>query len=87
MPCDHTGPIDLMQMAEDWLRERKVAPARWPGSKFRFGENTPGGMWASVVLEIERRADEWIVTRIDRNQEQLMDSETGLQIIAAPQTD
>ncbi len=58
-------------MAERHLRERAVAPADWPGRRFRWSENPEGGMWASIVIEIERRGDAWIVTRLDRGKERV----------------
>ena len=75
MSCDHKGPIEIMAMAEEWLREQGVAQDRWPGITVRHAENTPGGMWASVVIDIERRGDQWIVTKLDRNKEQLSEPE------------
>lgn len=78
MPCDHLGPIDLMQMAEEHLRSHGIAEPEWRGKTFAYGENLTEGMWASVWTEIERRGDEWIVTRIDRNRDPLPDSRLGL---------
>jgi hypothetical protein len=76
MPCDHLGPPDVIDLAEHDLRERGLAD--WAGVSYRHGENTPGGMWASVVIEVERRGDQWIVTRLDRNREPLPEGEVGL---------
>lgn len=76
MPCDHLGPPDVIDLAERDLRERGLAD--WAGAAYRHGENTPGGMWASVVIEVERRGEEWIVTRLDRNRQPLPDGEVGL---------
>lgn len=78
MPCDHLGPIDLMQIAEEYLRANGIEELDWRGRTFGYGENLADGMWASVWTEIERRGDEWIVTRIDRNREPLPDSRIGL---------
>jgi hypothetical protein len=81
MPCDHTGPHEIIEMAEARLRAMNVPESLWPGARARHGENQPdGAMWASVVIEIERRGDEWIVTRLDRNHEPLAESETGLEL-------
>ena len=55
-------------MAEEHLRNEGVPPERWPGLRFRWSENLDGGMWASVIVEIERRGEQWIVTRLDRRQ-------------------
>jgi hypothetical protein len=82
MPCDHTGPHELIEMAERQLRERGVAEEHWPGLRFRFGENHDG-MFASVLTEIERRGDQWVVIRLDRNREPLPESELGLQAVVA----
>jgi len=73
MPCEHAGPPELIEMAERHLRELHVDATDWPGRKFRWSENVEGGMWASVVLEIERRGEQWVVTRIDRTAEKLDD--------------
>jgi hypothetical protein len=75
MSCDHKGGPELIEMAEAHLRENAI-PAE-QGMKFRWSENLEGGMWASVVVEIERRADKWIVTRLDRNSESV--AETGFR--------
>jgi hypothetical protein len=58
-------------MAEQHLREAGVPPEEWPGLRFRWGENLEESMWASVVIEVERRGDQWIVVRLDRNRERL----------------
>ena len=77
MPCDHKGAPELIAMAEGLLRGSSIDVAEWPGLRFRWAENLDGGMWASVVVDIERRGDQWIVTRLDRNKEPV--SETGFQ--------
>lgn len=82
MPCEHVGPVELIAMAEEHLRGRGVESSRWPGSLFRWSENVASGMWASVILEVERRGEEWIVTRIDRSKEPLSGDATGFQVLA-----
>jgi hypothetical protein len=77
MPCDHKGGPELIEMAEEDLRNRGVPESRWPGLKFRWAENLEDAMWASVVVEIERRGEQWIVTRLDRNRAPL--AETGFR--------
>jgi hypothetical protein len=77
MPCDHVGPVELIEMSEALLRERGRSPE--PGMRFGFGENLPEGMWAAVVTEIERRGDQWIVVRLDRKKEPLPETELGLR--------
>jgi hypothetical protein len=73
MPCDHIGGPELIEMAEAHLRETGVPESAWPNRRFRWSENPEEGMWASVVIEIERRGEQWIVTRIDRNRERVDD--------------
>ena len=70
-----------MEMAEKELRRGGVDEASWRGRKFRWSENVDGGMWASVILEIERRDDQWVVTRLDRNAERVADSEVGFRAL------
>lgn len=75
MPCDHKGGPELIEMAEVYLRAANVPEGEWPGLRFRWSENLDDSMWASVVVEIERRGEQWIVTRLDRNRQSL--EETG----------
>ena len=77
MPCDHKGGPELIEMAEADLRARGLDTPAWSGKKFRWAENLTGAMWASVVVEIERRGEQWVVTRLDRNAQPL--SETGFR--------
>jgi hypothetical protein len=69
MPCDHKGGPELIEMAEEHLRARGIDPSEWPGLRFRWAENLTDSMWKSVVVEIERRGSQWIVTRLDRKGE------------------
>lgn len=71
MSCDHKGGPELIEMAETHLRERDVPEGEWPGLRFRWSENLSDSMWASVIVEIERRGEQWIVTRLDRRKEPL----------------
>lgn len=71
MPCEHVGGPELIEMAERHLRDAGIDESQWPGRRFRWSENVEGGMWASVILEIERREDGWAVTRIDRSRERV----------------
>jgi hypothetical protein len=80
MPCDHLGPPEIIELTERYLRDRNISEAEWPGRLVRHGENTEGGMWASVVIELERRGDDWVVTRLDRRREALAQAETGLRV-------
>jgi hypothetical protein len=82
MPCEHVGPVELIEMAERHLRERGVDASRWPGARFRWSENVTGGTWASVILEVERRGEGWIVTRLERSPEALPEGTTGFQVLA-----
>ena len=79
MACDHKGGPELIEMAETFLRDSNTAPA--PGMKFRWSENLEGGMWASVIVEIERRGEQWAVTRIDRRAEKV--AETGFAEVSS----
>ena len=79
MPCDHIGPAELIEMVETELRERGTSPSN--GMRFRWSENPVDGMWGSIVTEIERRGEQWIVTRLDRDREPLPQSETGFRAL------
>jgi len=79
MPCDHSDPPVVMERAEAWLRERRIPPEKWSGLCIRHAENTPNAKgWKSVVIEIERRDGQWIVTDIDRRPDPV--TELGLSI-------
>jgi len=79
--CAHSDPPDVMKKAEEWLIDRGIAQESWPGMVVRHAENTPGAMWESVVIDIERRGSEWIVTKIDRRPDPL-DGPAGLSVVA-----
>ncbi len=79
MPCAHTDPPVIMVKAEEWLRQRGVAESEWNGLRIRHAENTPDAPWKSVVIDIERRDGEWIVTQIDRRQATV--DEVGLSTV------
>lgn len=81
--CAHLGPPEIIAMAESWLRDEGIGTERWDGVKIRHAENTPGAMWESVVIDVERRGSEWIVTRLDRNRE-AFDGSTGLTVLSGP---
>ena len=66
-------------MAEKELRTSGVPESEWPGLRYRWSENLTGGMWASVIVEVERRGAQWIVVRLDRRQESLPADETGFK--------
>jgi len=82
MPCEHTGPPELIEMAETHLAS--VPREQWPGCRFRWAENVTGGMWASVILEVERRGEQWVVVRLDRNREPLSEPDCGFRELATP---
>ena len=75
MPCDHVGGPELIEMAETYLRENHVPTSEWPGRRFRWSENPEDGMWTSIVIEVERRGENWVVVRLDRGKEKV--AETG----------
>jgi len=81
MPCDHLGPPDIIDLAEQTLRARNIPENEWPGLRVHHGENLVDGMWASVVIEIERRGRDWIVTKLDRNADPISESEVGLKVL------
>jgi hypothetical protein len=82
MPCEHAGPAELIEMAEQHLVD--VVKERWSGRRFRWSENVEGGRWASVILEVERRGEQWVVVRLDRNPESVSESELGFLPLDTP---
>jgi hypothetical protein len=78
MPCEHKGAPDLIEMAEAHLAECDVPAEEWAGLRFRWSENVDG-VWRSVITEIERRGDEWVVVRLDRSREPLPQHDLGFR--------
>lgn len=78
MGCEHKQPLDLIELAEGHLNQENVPVDKWPGLRFGWGENVET-MWRSVWMEIERRGDQWIVTKIDRSKDPLPDERLGFQ--------
>jgi hypothetical protein len=67
MPCDHSDPPVVMERASEWLKAKGIPEEQWNGMRIRHAENTPDVKgWKSVVIEIEHRDGNWIVTGIDR---------------------
>jgi len=81
MPCNHLGPIEIMQLAEERLREENVPETEWNGLAFGWGEDVTGSQWTSVYTEIERRGESWVVTKIDRRTESI-GSDEGLKRVS-----
>lgn len=71
-------------MAETHLRDANVPVSAWDGRRFRWAENPENGMWASIVIEVERRGGNWVVVRLDRNREPV--AETGFSEPSAAPT-
>lgn len=78
--CAHKNPPEIISEAEKWLRDQGISPDQWGGLKVRHAENTPGTMWESVVIEIERRGPDWVVTRLDRNSMPL-EEQAGFKLV------
>jgi hypothetical protein len=81
MACDHVGGPELIEMAEEHLRKSGIPAPSWVGSKFRYTENLTDGPWASVVVEIERQGNGWIVTRLDRRALAAPEADTGFRVL------
>ena len=77
MACDHTGPDEVISMVERRLRAEGTPEATWAGRRFGWGEKVDG-MWRSIYIEIERRGENWIVTRLDRSNDPLEQTREGL---------
>jgi hypothetical protein len=80
MACDHKGGPELIEMAEAHLREHGVPQEQWSGRRFRWAENLSDSMWASVIVEVERRGEQWVVVRLDRRADPV--DETGFRQVS-----
>ena len=83
MACEHVGGPELIEMAEEHLRSKRIPVGTWPGSKFRYTQNLDEGMWASVCVEVERNGEQWIVTRLDRSREKAPATEEGFRELSS----
>lgn len=72
-------------MAEAHLAGKDVPTSEWSGLRFAWGENVET-MWRSVWLEVERRGDQWVVTKIDRNEDPLPPEREGFHQLQPPPT-
>jgi hypothetical protein len=81
MACEHKGGPELIEMAEERLAAQGVPRERWAGRRFRWAENVEG-VWKSVITEVERRGEEWVVVRLDRSPAELPEGELGFREVA-----
>ncbi len=84
--CSHVGPSELVAMAEKYLGKYQVAAQAWSGCKFGYGDNVEMPTHRSVYVEIERRGQDWVVTRLDRRPEPYKDGEGGFITVQLNET-
>ena len=82
MPCDHIGPAEVVEYAEQLLHERNLPVEKWEGTRVAWSGNVEPGR--SVLVEVVRENDDWRVTRLERRQEPIDEAEIGFQVITAP---
>lgn len=82
--CDHIGGPELIEMAERHLAERDSPDSTWNGLRFGWGEDVDSPWWKSVYIEIERRGEDWVVTRIDRSNDPIDPAKRGFVAISDP---
>ncbi len=79
--CDHFQPGDLARLAEAYLNGKSIPEDRWEGARFRYGAGGGTGPFKAVYMEVERKKGDWVVVKLDRRKEDLMDGDSGFKII------
>jgi len=83
MACDHIGPQEVVDYAEQILRERGIPPERWTGTRATWSGNAESGI--AVHIEVLRDADDWRVTKLERQRDVVVpESEAGFRVLEMP---
>ncbi len=82
MPCDHIGPAEVVEYAEQLLREKNVPEAQWTGTRVAWSGNVDPA--TSILVEVVRDEDDWRVTRLERRPEPMDEAEGGFHVINLP---
>jgi len=83
MACDHIGPQEVVDYAEQILRERGIPPERWTGTRVSWSGNAESGM--AIHIEVLRDADDWRVTKLERQRGVAVpESEEGYRVLEMP---
>jgi hypothetical protein len=77
--CDHVGPNEVVEYAENELRARGLPPEQWDGARYAFSGNIDEH--ASVLIEVVREDGDWCVTKIERRKSPIPESETGYRAV------
>lgn len=77
--CDHVGPEQVVEYAEKALRERGLPAEQWEGARYAWSGNVEEN--TSVHVEVVRQNGNWFVTKLERRNEALPESETGYRTL------
>jgi hypothetical protein len=77
--CDHVGPEQVVEYAENVLRERGVPPEKWEGARYAWSGNVDET--TSVHVEVVRQNGDWFVAKLERRKEAIPESEAGYRTL------
>ncbi|HEY6136643.1 MAG TPA: hypothetical protein VI670_02660 [Thermoanaerobaculia bacterium] len=77
--CDHIGPEQVVEYAEERLRERGLAPEQWDGARYAWAGNVDEH--TSVHVEVVREHGDWRVTKLERRKSAIPESESGYRAL------
>ena len=77
--CDHIGPEQVVEYAEERLRERGLAPEQWDGARYAWAGNVDEH--TSVHVEVVREHGDWRVTKLERRKSAIPESESGYRTL------
>ena len=78
--CDHVGPEQVIEHAEQELRGRGPPPERWDGARYAWAGNVDDN--TSVHVEVVRENGGWRVTKLERLKSAIPESESGYRTLA-----
>jgi hypothetical protein len=77
--CDHIGPEQVVEYAENALRERGLPEERWEGARYAWSGNVDEQ--TSVHVEVLRENGDWRVTHLERRKSPIPESESGYRTV------
>ena len=85
MACDHIGPQEVVEFAEEFLRRREIPPEEWAGTRATWSGNAESGM--AIHIEVLRDAGDWRVTKLDRQRDVTVpEGDAGFRVIVSSVT-
>jgi hypothetical protein len=77
--CDHIGPNEVVEYAENELHARALPPAQWEGARYSYSGNIDEN--ASVHIEVLYENGDWRCTKLERRKSAMPESEIGFRAL------